>query len=116
MTPAEEAMNEYIQTLTETANESIETLQDTINSIQATSNIIVPRLSKLVTKVRESRMAVTTETVKTLKSLNGLQDFLLDDTFSESMSRFRDMIELCERFQRRSKDGTIEAMAGIIKR
>lgn len=101
---------EAFKQITKEMLEAKEVMQDSANDLCSLQDFINPKLTQVVKKVRDTRMTVTTELNKALKSMGDVRKFFLESDYREEMKRLKEFVELGERMRELILDGTMDAV------
>ena len=69
---------------------------------------------KLLTNLRQWRMAVDSEIHKLVASCSDVRKFFLSADHEKEIARLKEFIELCERLQALQKSGMLDSVADVI--
>jgi hypothetical protein len=108
-----ESANDFLKQINEVAGESAEILKKTYNEVNATYELLEPRLIKMIKDIRGSRMAIVTELKTTLATMKDVRKFFLESDYKKEIERLERFVVLCERMKILIDDGTIEAVCDI---
>jgi hypothetical protein len=109
-----ETADALLRAINEEVGESSKILKATFNEVNATYELLEPKLAEMIHKVRASRMTVTTELKQSLNIMKDVRKFFLESDFKIEMERLERFVELGERLKAMIDDGTMDAITDIV--
>jgi len=109
-----ETADAFLRAINEEVGESSKILKATFNEVNATYELLEPKLAEMIHKVRTSRMTVTTELRQSLSIMKDVRKFFLESDFKIEMERLEKFVELGERLKAMIDDGTMDAITDVV--
>jgi hypothetical protein len=85
-------------------------LEDLNNQAHGIADVVIPQMMSHVQKLRDARMAVTSEMTQSLTAMRDVRKFFLDQDHATEIARLERFVALCKEMQALKNAGVLDAV------
>jgi hypothetical protein len=96
------------------SRELVDTVDYLVSEVKGPWNEYQEWVKTALERVREQRIALSSETRLLMQSLKEVREFFLEDSYQTQINRLHEFIDLCERLQALKQSGFLDAVTDTI--